>query len=358
MRLIYTLVLCFATLSLWGQEEILNHADEMPRFPGCESLEDAQLTKNECANRELLKFVYGNVKYPDSALVKGIEGQVVVRFVVKTDGTIDDLNIVREIGGGCGAEVLRVMNMMNEQGIKWNPGRQAGKPVNVYFNLPVKFNIQDQAPPPPPADFYTHEGHRIYTNFDQPAEYKGGAKALEEMINTNIEYPASGLDSCAIGDVTVEALVQASGQIKVITVLDYNNLGIDFQFEAIRLTNLTWGQWTAAKFKEESVGTIYQIPISFRPKGERCMAVVDSFEKAKKIAGEGNALYEEDRLEEALVKWNEAIALFPENTEFLYARGQAYLSANRMEEACQDLTKVKETLVVNWFDPILPLICK
>ena len=54
---------------------------------------------------------------------------------------------------------------------------------------------------------------------------------------------------------------------------------------------------------------------------------------------------------------DEAIALFPNNAEYLYARGQAHIELKNMEQACEDLTKVKEILLVSWVDNLLPIIC-
>ena len=78
----------------------------------------------------------------DIARENGIEGTAVVQFVVDRDGTVKDVSVLKEIGGGCGEEASRVVNTMNESGIKWTPGRQRGRPVKVQFRLPVRFKLQ------------------------------------------------------------------------------------------------------------------------------------------------------------------------------------------------------------------------
>lgn len=65
-----------------------------------------------------------------------------VRFVVEKNGTIANAQVLRDIGGGCGQETLRVVELMNSEGIKWKPGIQGGRFVRVQFNLPVKFKLQ------------------------------------------------------------------------------------------------------------------------------------------------------------------------------------------------------------------------
>ena len=113
---------------------------EMPRFPGCEDKNTIQERK-DCATGELLKFIYSNIKYPLYARENKIEGTAVITFVVEEDGSVSGARIVRDIGGGCGEEALRVVNLINERDIRWIPGKQKGLPVRVQFNLPIKFSL-------------------------------------------------------------------------------------------------------------------------------------------------------------------------------------------------------------------------
>lgn len=115
--------------------------EQMPRFPGCEDLAGTNVDKHACATQKLLEFIYKNIRYPVVARDNGIEGTVVVTFVVEKDGKLTDAVILRDIGGGCGTEALRVVNLMNEKGLKWTPGKQIGRPVRVQFNLPVKYRL-------------------------------------------------------------------------------------------------------------------------------------------------------------------------------------------------------------------------
>lgn len=123
------------------EEEIFKVVEEMPRFPGCEDLATNEERK-ACADKKMLQFIYDNIQYPAIARENGIEGTVVIRFVVEADGSIQKAEIVRDIGGKCGEEALRVVNLMNTLPQKWTPGKQRGKPVRVWFNLPVKFILE------------------------------------------------------------------------------------------------------------------------------------------------------------------------------------------------------------------------
>ena len=99
--------------------------ERMPEFPGGE---DA-----------LYEFLAKNIKYPQAAKDSNIQGRVFVTFVVEKDGTLTNPRVVRDIGGGCGEEALRVVKMMP----KWKPGEQSGKVVSMGFTLPIRFNLDD-----------------------------------------------------------------------------------------------------------------------------------------------------------------------------------------------------------------------
>lgn len=115
--------------------EIFKVVEEMPRFPGCEREHLTKPEKEACATNLLLAYLNKNLRYPSFALDNGIEGTVVIGFVVEPDGTISNAKIVRDIGGGCGEEALRVVKAMPA----WRPGMQSGRAVRVQFNLPVRF---------------------------------------------------------------------------------------------------------------------------------------------------------------------------------------------------------------------------
>lgn len=121
--------------------EVYNVADEMPRFPGCEELE-SKTEKHDCANRKHLEYLYGNLRYPKEARKEGIQGLVLVRFYIDTLGIAQNIQIVRDIGGGAGEVVKQIYEQMNKDKIRWIPGRHNGKAVNVVYNMPVRFQLQ------------------------------------------------------------------------------------------------------------------------------------------------------------------------------------------------------------------------
>ena len=122
------------------EEEIFVVVEDMPLFPGCSDEADEKLRK-ECSNQKLLEFIYKNIEYPAVAKDNHIEGTVVLKFVIDEKGKVDKITILKDIGANCGQEAVRVVKLMNEQNIIWEPGRQRGRAVKVWFMLPVKFKL-------------------------------------------------------------------------------------------------------------------------------------------------------------------------------------------------------------------------
>ena len=85
----------------------------------------------------LMSYLGQNIKYPKAAKKKGIEGKVFVDFVVKEDGSISEVSILRGIGGGCDEEAFRVVS----DSPQWTPGEIDGKPVSTRMKLPIEFKL-------------------------------------------------------------------------------------------------------------------------------------------------------------------------------------------------------------------------
>ena len=103
---------------------IFDVVDEMPQFPG--------------GHNALLEFLTKNIKYPKSAEKEGIQGRVIVTFVVDKDGTINNQKVVKSVHPALDAEALRIVGSMP----KWVPGKQNGQPVAVKYTIPISFRIQ------------------------------------------------------------------------------------------------------------------------------------------------------------------------------------------------------------------------
>jgi len=100
------------------------HVEEMPEFVG--------------GDEALFKYLGKKMRYPAEAQRVGVEGVVVVTFVVAPDGAITRAEIIKGLGYGTDEEALRVINSMP----RWKPGKQNGRTVPVRYTLPIRFNIQ------------------------------------------------------------------------------------------------------------------------------------------------------------------------------------------------------------------------
>ncbi len=83
------------------------------------------------------KYLADNMKYPTQARRMGVEGTVIVVFVINTEGSIQDVEILRGIGGGCDEEAIRIV----KSAPNWEPGKQRGRPVYTRMRLPIRFKL-------------------------------------------------------------------------------------------------------------------------------------------------------------------------------------------------------------------------
>lgn len=122
-----------------SQKKRFHVVEVMPRFPSsCER--DARFSRQEkkqCADKEMLEFVYNNLLYPKEARAQGIEGTVVISFVIDELGRMLELEVSRSVHPLLDNAAMEVLRKMQEE-FTWIPGEREGRPVAVHFNLPVR----------------------------------------------------------------------------------------------------------------------------------------------------------------------------------------------------------------------------
>lgn len=106
--------------------ETFTVVEQMPEYPG--------------GMKALMGYLAENIQYPAECQKAGIQGRVIVQFVVKADGSLDNFEIKRSVNPLLDAEALRVIKTTP----KWKPGTQHGKPVDVKFTIPVTFSLPDK----------------------------------------------------------------------------------------------------------------------------------------------------------------------------------------------------------------------
>ena len=104
--------------------KVFDVVEEMPSFPG--------------GNGALMSYLASNIKYPVVAQENGVQGRVIVSFVVERDGSISDVRVARSVDPSLDREAQRVVKSMP----RWKPGKQNGSAVRVKYTVPVVFRLQ------------------------------------------------------------------------------------------------------------------------------------------------------------------------------------------------------------------------
>ena len=104
-------------------DDIFTIVDKMPEYPGGEEA--------------LLQYLSDNIEYPVLASEQDIQGTVYVSFLIRPNGSVDKVKVIKGIGGGCDEEAVRVVKAMP----KWTPGYEKGVAVKVEHHLPINFSL-------------------------------------------------------------------------------------------------------------------------------------------------------------------------------------------------------------------------
>lgn len=118
------------------QEELIPPIEENPLWQGCDTLPYGD--RSNCTQSSFLEFVADNIRYPAICLEEGVYGVVYLSFLIQADGSIADIRLLRGVHPALDAEAKRILELMP----KWVPGKQRGKPVDVRYNVPIKFSPQ------------------------------------------------------------------------------------------------------------------------------------------------------------------------------------------------------------------------
>ena len=106
------------------ETKVFTVVEQMPMFPG--------------GDAALMSYLANNIHYPTVAAENGVQGRVVVGFVVERDGSITDVRILRGVDPSLDREAMRVVKSMP----RWTPGKQNGSAVRVKYQVPVAFRLQ------------------------------------------------------------------------------------------------------------------------------------------------------------------------------------------------------------------------
>jgi TonB family protein len=151
--------------------------DIPPRFPGGE--------------RKMMEFMRDNLTYPADAKEQGIEGRVILRFVITETGKLDNIQVQRPLSPSCDREAVRIVEAMPV----WSPGTLNGNPVRVYYTLPVVFDLKARQEEHPVAisalqdSIPVNRAVEIIDCVETPPQFPEGDRALMRYIKERTYYP-------------------------------------------------------------------------------------------------------------------------------------------------------------------------
>ena len=229
-----------------AEGEVFQVVEEMPEFPG---------GMGEC-----MKWLGQNIKYPAEAKEKGVQGRVIVQFVVEKDGTIVNAKVVRGVDPDLDAEALRVVN----QSPKWKPGKQKGEAVRVKYTLPIMFKLDNDSSDSKAAEAPREakvDENGVHQVCEEMPEFPGGMAECMKWLGKNINYPEDCKKEGVQGRVIVQFVVDKDGSIKDPTIARGVHPSLDK--EALRVLS-SMPNWKPGKQKGEAVKVKYTIPVMFK----------------------------------------------------------------------------------------------
>lgn len=183
-------------------DDIFVVVEQQPEFPG--------------GPEALMKFIGENVRYPKESQENGVQGRVIVSFIVNKDGSLSDMEIVRGQDPLLDAEAIRIIATMPN----WKPGMQRGKAVNVKYTLPITFRLEGDNEKAPFS--LKEEGPII--GFTPSKE--NSAKYLK-FLGENIKHPVIAQENGIMGFVKASYDVNSNGEVSNIKIVEGADPALD-----------------------------------------------------------------------------------------------------------------------------------
>jgi len=224
--------------------EVYTAVDQMPQFPGGEA--------------GLMQCITKNIHYPKEAMEQNVQGRVIVQFVVTSTGKIGDIKVVRGVSPELDREAIRVIGTFPD----FIPGKVNGKPVSVWYTLPISFRLSDdKATTTVDEKAISQVDEKVLTTAEEMPRFPGGEAELMHYLAKNIRYPKEAMEQNVQGRVIVQFVVTSTGKIGDIKVV--RGVSPELDREAIRVMG-TLPDFIPGKVNGKPVSVWYTLPISFR----------------------------------------------------------------------------------------------
>lgn len=223
------LTMCTQNKQTAAVEEPVDSCAVMPEFPG--------------GTDSLVAYLASGIQYPQKAMEVGMEGRVLVKFVVEKDGSVNDVEVAEPFDSLLDTEAVRVVSTLPA----FTPGtNEAGEAQRVKFVVPIVFLMPD-----------------MDEKVDEKPEFPGGMDGLLKFMNDNLKYPAECEAEGIEGRVLIRMTVDEKGSIADPILLKSANPLLDA--EAMRVVKLM-PKWKPAINEGKPVAVKYVVPITFRLK--------------------------------------------------------------------------------------------
>lgn len=245
-----------------------SYVDEIPLFKACES--SPLHLQEKCFKKQLTNHVRKNLKYPQSAYERGIQGVVLVYFYIDKQGNVTNMDITSPYKGALlGDEVKRIVKKLP----KFKPGKHNGVPVNVKYGTPITFkipgvkqtNVRKKVAKKVLSEVYTFDKVETIPEFKackkSPEALKCFNSSLIKHIEDNFAYPQSAVDANIQGNVTVSFVINKKGEVLNVSAKGPTN-GKVLEAAAIKLVEKL-PKFKPAEINGKSVNSKYSFPISF-----------------------------------------------------------------------------------------------
>jgi TonB family protein len=305
-------------------------SDEMPKFPG--------------GDTALVKFIRGNITYPEQERDSNIQGKVLLRLIINDDGSVSDVKVMKSASAGLDSEAVRVAKLLPN----FIPGTQNGKPIKVYFNLPVNFKLKQ---PEQSAGFKDSNltplndtsrlgaAGSVFTFVEENPQFPGGEAGLIRFLQTNIVYPQNALEQKIQGKVLLRFVVNEDGSVSDVKVV--RSVCPDLDREAWRVVKLL-PRFIPGKRNGQPVKVYFNLPIVFKLNvyGYSTPAVNSKMARDENFTS-GIQEYRLGNLNQAIKFFEQSIASSP--SEYLGYEFKAICEADllRLKQACEDYKKAK-----------------
>lgn len=227
-----------------GVKKLLPAEDEVhAEFPG--------------GQQSLMNWLAKNIRYPAAAQQADAQGRVVVKFIVETDGSISQPEIVHSSANrDLDEEALRLISMMP----KWIPAMNDGQAVSSFFTLPITFRLTGgkNKSKNTPANV---GGENVYENVDVLAEFPGGQQGMMKWLSKTIKYPKAAQKAGIQGVVTARFIVEKDGSITNAEILE--GVDKDLDAEVLRVIG-KMPVWIPGKNEGKPVRSYFTVPVTFK----------------------------------------------------------------------------------------------